>query len=43
MRDPIISSISAAPVLEGLAAAGGVALVAIALSVAALRTRLREA
>ena len=43
MRDPIISSISAAPVLEGLAAAAGVALVAIALSVAALRTRLREA
>jgi ABC-2 type transport system permease protein len=43
MRDPIISSISATPVLEGLAAAAAVALVASTLSVVALRTRLREA
>jgi ABC-2 type transport system permease protein len=43
MRDPIISPVSARPVLEGLAAAAGVVLVAGALSVAALRTRLREA
>jgi len=43
MRDPIISSVSAKPVLEGLAAAALVALVAISLSVAALRTRLRDA
>jgi ABC-2 type transport system permease protein len=42
MRDPIISSVSAKPVLEGLAAAALVALVAISLSVAALRTRLRD-
>jgi ABC-2 type transport system permease protein len=43
MRDPIISTVSAAPVLKGLAAAAAVVLVAGALSVAALRTRLREA
>ena len=43
MRDPIISSVSAKPVLEGLAAAALVALVAISLSVVALRGRLREA
>jgi ABC-2 type transport system permease protein len=43
MRNPIISTISVTPVLEGLAAAAGVVLVAGALSVLALRTRLREA
>jgi ABC-2 type transport system permease protein len=43
MRDPIISSVSARPVLEGLAAAAAVVVAAGALSVAALRTRLREA
>lgn len=41
LRDPIISSVSAAPVLEGLAAAAGIAAVATWLSVAALRGRLR--
>lgn len=43
MRDPIISSASAEPILEGIAAAAGVVLVFGALSVMALRTRLREA
>lgn len=43
MRDPIISTVSAGAVLEGLAAAGGLAAVAIALSVWALLGRLREA
>lgn len=43
LRDPVISSVSAGPVLEGLAAAAAVALGGIALSVAALRGRLRDA
>jgi ABC-2 type transport system permease protein len=43
MRDPIISSISVRPVLEGLAVAAAVAGVAGALAVVSLRTRLREA
>jgi ABC-2 type transport system permease protein len=43
MRDPIISGITASTVLYGLAAAAGVAVVASALSVHALRTRLRQA
>lgn len=43
MRTPIIDSVRAAPVLEGLAAGAGVALVAILLAVFALRGRLREA
>jgi ABC-2 type transport system permease protein len=43
MRNPIIASISASTVLEGLAAAAGVAVVTIALSVHALRGRLRQA
>jgi ABC-2 type transport system permease protein len=43
IRDPIISSITASTVLEGLAAAIGIAAAGIALSVAALRGRLREA
>jgi ABC-2 type transport system permease protein len=43
MRDPIISSVSVAPVLEGLAAAAGLTAIFIALAVAALRGRLRDA
>ncbi|MTD47082.1 hypothetical protein GKE82_23020 [Conexibacter sp. W3-3-2] len=43
MRDPIISDLSATPFLEGLAAAALVAAGGIALSVAALRGRLRDA
>lgn len=43
MRDPIISGISAGPVLEGLAAAAGLVAVFAALAVAALRGRLRDA
>jgi ABC-2 type transport system permease protein len=40
MRDPIISGVSAGPVLEGLASAAGVAFVAGGLAVLALRRRL---
>jgi ABC-2 type transport system permease protein len=43
IRDPIISSITASTVLEGLAAALGIAAVGVGLSVVALRGRLREA
>lgn len=43
MRDPVISSVSATPLLEGLAAAGLVAAGGLAMSVAALRGRLRDA
>jgi ABC-2 type transport system permease protein len=43
IRDPIISSITATTVLEGLAAAVGIAAAGIGLSVVALRGRLREA
>jgi ABC-2 type transport system permease protein len=43
MRDPIISSASAQPILEGFAAAAGIVLVFGALSVLTLRTRLRDA
>jgi ABC-2 type transport system permease protein len=43
LRDPIISSASAEPILEGLAAAAGIVLVFGALAVLSLRTRLREA
>jgi ABC-2 type transport system permease protein len=43
MRDPIISSASAAPVLEGLGAAGGITLLFGALAVVALRGRLGDA
>jgi len=43
IRDPIISSISARPVLEGLVAAIGLSLVMIALAIVALRTKLGEA
>jgi ABC-2 type transport system permease protein len=43
IREPIAFGTDLVPVLEGLAAAGGIAAVAIALCVAALRGRLREA
>ena len=43
LRDPIISSATARPVLEGVAAALGVVLAFGALSVLALRGRLRDA
>lgn len=43
MRDPIISTATAKPILEGLAAALGVAVCFGALSLVALRGRLREA
>ena len=43
MRDPIISGVSAGPVAAGFAAAIGVALVATALAILALRGRLRDA
>jgi ABC-2 type transport system permease protein len=43
MRDPIVSGISAGPVLEGLAAAAGLVAVFVALAVVALRGRLRDA
>ena len=43
LRDPIISTVSLAPVLEGFAAAAGIAVVAMGLSVLALRGRLRDA
>ena len=43
MRDPIISGISADVVLKGVGAAAAVAVGATALSVHALRTRLRDA
>jgi len=43
MRDPIISSVSWGPVLEGIAAALGLVIVFVGLSVVALRGRLRDA
>jgi ABC-2 type transport system permease protein len=43
MRNPIIAGISARTVLEGFAAAFGIAAVAVAASVVTLRGRLREA
>ena len=43
LRDPIISDITASVVLEGFAAALGVAVVASGLSLLALRGRLRDA
>lgn len=43
LRDPIISTVSWQPVLEGLAAAVGISAVAMGLSVLALRGRLRDA
>lgn len=41
MRAPIIDGVEATPVLRGLAAAGGLAVVFVGLSVLALRGRLR--
>jgi len=43
MRNPIIASVDAKPVLDGLLAGLLVAVVAVALAVVALRGRLREA
>ena len=43
MREPIAFGNALGPVLEGLAAAAGVAVAAIGLSVLALRGRLRDA
>ena len=43
MRDPIVSEISAGPVLLGLLAGAGVAIVFGALAISALRTRLQQA
>jgi ABC-2 type transport system permease protein len=43
MRDPIISGLSAKPFLEGVVAAGGITAVFVALAVASLRGRLRDA
>jgi ABC-2 type transport system permease protein len=43
LRDPIISPVSAAPVLEGLGAAAGLATVFVALAVLALHGKLRAA
>jgi ABC-2 type transport system permease protein len=43
LRDPIISSASAQPILEGLAAALGIVAVFVTLALLALRGRLREA
>lgn len=42
MRDPVISTISAQPVLEGLVAIAGVMALGVALSSWALRARLRS-
>lgn len=43
MRQPIIGSLRAGPVLDGLAAAGGLTVIAVVLSVVMLRGRLRQA
>jgi ABC-2 type transport system permease protein len=43
MRTPIIESLHATPILEGLAAGAGLAVAAIGLAVLALRGRLRDA
>jgi ABC-2 type transport system permease protein len=42
LRDPIVSSVDAAAVLDGLAAAAAIAAATTALAVVSLRTRLRE-
>lgn len=42
MRDPIVSGLHPGPIFEGLAAAAGVAAVAVLLSLQALHGRLRE-
>lgn len=43
LRNPIISTVSWQPVLEGLAAAAGISVAAVAICVVALRGRLRDA
>jgi ABC-2 type transport system permease protein len=43
MREPIIAGVKTAPVLEGLAIALGLTVIAVGLAVAALRGKLREA
>ena len=43
MRSPIIESLRSRPILEGLAAGVGLAIVAVGAAVAALRGRLRDA
>ena len=43
MRAPIVDSIDATPVLEGLAAGGGLALLCTLIAIASLRGRLRDA
>lgn len=43
LRTPIIGAVEARPVLEGLASAAGIAVVAVGLAVLALRGRLRDA
>ncbi len=43
IRDPIIHPLRLAPILDGFAAAAAIAIVAIGMSVLALRGRLREA
>jgi len=43
MRSPIIEALNSTPILQGLAAAAGLALVATGIAVLALRRRLRHA
>lgn len=43
LRNPIIASVSARPVLEGVAAAGGLSVVMITLAILSLRSRLGTA
>jgi ABC-2 type transport system permease protein len=43
LREPIVATLRAGPVLDGLAAAAGVAAVSVVLCVIALRGKLREA
>ncbi len=43
LREPIIHKLALTPVLDGFAAAAGITVVAVALSVLALRGRLRDA
>jgi ABC-type multidrug transport system permease subunit len=43
LRSPIISPVSATPVLEGFAAAGAITVIGIAAAVISLRGRLRDA
>jgi ABC-2 type transport system permease protein len=43
IRNPIIATVDAKPVLEGLLAGGAITLLGVAFAVLALRGRLREA